>query len=367
MLGLLLVVISGCKTTPRAPTPLGTVFLTNNFEVAPPAPLTTTPTEHMEPTITTVPPPAPTSVATSSSWPTNWINVWVPLEAWGKYNGLEKFTVLKSNPHPIYQFSTSRGAVALKIGTRIASCFGFEFWLGYAPQLVKGIPYVHWLDARKVLQPLLHSRRLGYHTNRVIVLDPGHGGLDSGTRSIFNSKYEKEYTLDWALRLSQILEARGWKVVLTRTNDRDIALSERVAIADRANADFFLSLHFNSAFPNRDLIGIETYCLTPTGMPSSLLRSQDDDLQQNFPNNAFDEQNLQIAIQLHGALMQVAESSDRGVKHARFMGVLRGQNRPAVLIEGGYLSNPREARKIETAEYRQKLAEGVADGLKTLE
>ncbi len=82
-----------------------------------------------------------------------------------------------------------------------------------------------------------------------------------------------------------------------------------------------------------------------------------------FPNNAFDAQNLQFAFRIHRALLQVNGHRDRGVRRARFLGVLRGQQRPAILVEGGYLSNPREAQLISEAGYRQKLAEAVARAL----
>ena len=82
-----------------------------------------------------------------------------------------------------------------------------------------------------------------------------------------------------------------------------------------------------------------------------------------FQNNAFDSQNLQYALRLHSALVETTGGADRGVRRARFMGVLRAQNRPAVLLEGGYLSNPREAQLIGQPEYRQKLAEAVAKAL----
>ena len=125
----------------------------------------------------------------------------------------------------------------------------------------------------------------------------------------------------------------------------------------------FLSLHFNSSAPNDQQAGLETYCLTPTGMPSTVTRGYDDDPALAFPNNAFDAQNLQLALRVHRALLQVNGRLDRGVRRARYLGVLRGQNRPAILVEGGYLSNPHEARRIADPAYRQKLAEAVARAL----
>jgi N-acetylmuramoyl-L-alanine amidase len=99
-------------------------------------------------------------------------------------------------------------------------------------------------------------------------------------------------------------------------------------------------------------------------MPSTLTRNFSDLWTDRFLNNAFDAENLQLAVRLHAALLRGAGEEDRGIRRARFMGVLCGQRRPAVLIEGGYLSNTREAEKIESAEFRQKLAEAVASALK---
>ena len=184
-------------------------------------------------------------------------------------------------------------------------------------------------------------------------------GSDGGTQGT-PQQLEKHYTLDWALRLGRLLAARGWTVYLTRTNDVFLSLADRVGFAERTQAALFLSLHFNSGLPNKELAGLETYCLTPAGVPSSLVRNYEDDPRQIYPNNAFDDQNLQFALGLHRALLQAVGAPDRGVRRARFMGVLRAQSRPAVLIEAGYLTNPAEARKIATPAYRQTLAEAAA-------
>jgi N-acetylmuramoyl-L-alanine amidase len=93
------------------------------------------------------------------------------------------------------------------------------------------------------------------------------------------------------------------------------------------------------------------------------VRTFGDDMKLSFPNNAFDDQNYQIAYRVHRELVQSLSTADRGLRRARFMTVLRGQTRPAVLIEAGYLSNATEAKKIATATYRQTLAEAVARAL----
>jgi N-acetylmuramoyl-L-alanine amidase len=200
-------------------------------------------------------------------------------------------------------------------------------------------------------------------TNRTIVIDPGHGGPDSGAQSVFNGHYEKEYSLDVAKRLQALLATNGWNVFLTRSEDVAVPLPNRVAFAEQHKADLFLSIHFNSAGADRAQAGLETYCLTPTGMPSNLTRGYTDNSALILPNNAFDVENVQYAARLHRALLKVNGHADRGVRRARFLGVLQGQNRPAVLIEGGYLTNPGEARQIADPVYRQKMAESLAQAL----
>ena len=339
----LLLLAAGCQTEPKGPPPLAAVEIKDDLEIAAPQPL----------------PPPPSG---DRGWPTNWASGWIPLEGWAQMNALGKPVLVPANPHPMFVLRTAAGALALRAGSRIGQYGGLEYWLGFAPQIVNGLPYVQAVDARKTLQPLIDSATYRPPTG-VIVIDPGHGGADTGTRSQSPVANEKQYTLDWSQRLRPLLEARGWKVVLTRASDTDVTLLERVTIADRANAAIFLSLHFNSGAPNRALAGIETYCLTPTGMPSHLVREYEDDLRQVFPNNAHDEENLKLAERIHRSLLRHTGATDRGLRRARFMGVLRGQNRPAVLIEAGYLSNASEARKIATPEYRQLLAEAVAKAL----
>ena len=247
--------------------------------------------------------------------------------------------------------------MVLAIGSREATWNGVTLHLGYAPEFIDGEVFVYGLDLQKNLGPLLCEPAPVFGTNRVIVIDPGHGGINDG-------RTEKIFTLDWARRLAPLLASNGWTVFLTRTNDADVSLSNRVAFAESHHADLFVSLHFNSAAPDKKQSGLETYCLTPAGMPSTLTRGNPDPLFQAFPNNGFDEQNIALALRLHAAVLHASGEEDRGVRRARFMGVLHGNRHPAVLIEGGFLSNRNEADKIEAGVFRQKLAEAIANALK---
>ena len=293
-------------------------------------------------------------------------NTWISWSNWSEATGLGRPRSLRNAINPTYVLQTTNGASSLSIGSKTALLNNAECWLGFAPKLIQGQPHIHTLDVQKNLQPLLLSVPDLPVRSRTVVLDPGHGGEDPGTKSVLLDRYEKEFTLDWARRLRTLLLAQGWQVFLTRTNDTDLSLANRVKVADDVEADFFISLHFNSASTNVKQAGLETYCLTPAGMPSNLTRNYPDDVKETFPNNAFDVQNIQLSAQLHRAVLEITKRPDRGLRRARFLGVLRGHHRPAVLIEGGYLSNPQEARLIADSTYRQKLAQGVANALKRL-
>jgi N-acetylmuramoyl-L-alanine amidase len=265
-----------------------------------------------------------------------------------------------------YELKGTNGILEITAGNRTALWNGLNLELGFVPHLTNGQPFLHKLDLAKTFEPLTFEPALLHRTNRTVVLDPGHGGENYGAKSVVNNRYEKEYALDWAFRTEKLLKAKGWKVYLTRTNDADISLADRVAFADNVQADLFVSLHFNSTDQPQGRAeqgGLETYCLTPVGMPSTLTRNFNDEPGHIYPNNAFDADNYYFATRIHRALVQTTQRKDRGVRRARFMGILRGQNRPAVLLEGGYLTLPAEARLIGSPEFRQKLAEAVARGL----
>ncbi len=311
------------------------------------------------PVVTPVPTPIVTAPAIAQ-----FAETWVSASRWCSANGLSAPCPVMIGKAPGYALSTPNGVFELRVGSLVAHWDGLEVRLAFAPQIIGGHPCVHRLDMMKTIQPLAFGAPISFiRTNLTIVIDPGHGGEDSGTTSVLGHGCEKEFTLDWARRVGCVLATNGWHVFFTRTNDTEVSLSNRIAVAEAHQADLFLSLHFNSSAPNVEQAGLETYCLTPTGMPSSLTRGFDDDLGLVFPNNAFDAQNLQLALRVHRALLQVNGKRDRGVRRARFLGVLRGQHCPAVLVEGGYLSNPQEARRIADPAYRQRLAEALAQAL----
>ena len=180
---------------------------------------------------------------------------------------------------------------------------------------------------------------------------------------MLDGRFEKEFTLDWAKRLKPLLETNGWTVFLTRTSDVYVTNSYRVTFAEMHRADLFISLHFNSTSGktgNEKTAGLETYCITPTGMPSTLTRGFRTTGRKFFRTTPSTRKTSSSPSGFTARCCarwawKIAVSGVRGSTT-----VLRGQNRPAILVEGGYLSNPAEAELIESAEYRQKLAEAVA-------
>ncbi len=355
--------LAGCATTPDSGEALPPDWSTNGILVKPVLP----------PRIQPIPLAVKTNLpavilhtnqpATAVAKPMP-ILTWTSLDRWAAENKIGAVRRLSGGPTTRYYLDAKNGLLVLEIGSREAIWHGMQFHLGFAPEIIDNQVFVHGLDLQKNLVPLMLGELTAFGTNRVIVIDPGHGGANGGTISVLDKRPEKEFTLDWARRIKPLLEQEGWQVFLTRTNDVDIALSNRVAVAESHRADLFISLHFNSVAPDQKPAGLATFCLTPPGMPSTITRGYPDYLFQNFPNNNFDVQNLQVAARLHHSLLHVTGMEDRGVGRARFVGVLRGQRRPAVLIEAGFLSNPAEARKIENPDFRQKLAEGVANALK---
>ncbi len=306
------------------------------------------------------PKPFPTNVVANKALP-SFGKGWIPLRSWTEQCGFKAAERVTVGRVTSLRLTTTNGLGKLTVGSRIAQWNGITVWLGFAPQFVRGEPHIHALDAEKILRPLAEGPAA--LSGRTIVLDPGHGGADGGTRGA-KHQLEKTYTLDWALRTERHLTNAGWKVFLTRRHDVDVSLPQRIAFADQVKADLFISLHFNSTSPHTQPSGIETYCLTPVGMPSTMARGFTDDERAVFPNNTFDAANLAWAFRLQHALIDRTHERDDGVKRARFMSVLRYQNRPAVLIEGGFLSNPKDAANIQSGTYREALARAIVDALK---
>jgi N-acetylmuramoyl-L-alanine amidase len=208
-----------------------------------------------------------------------------------------------------------------------------------------------------------------------VVLDPGHGGEDCGARSR-RGLCEKEVTLDLALRVRRLLEAKGLRITMTREDDRKLTLEQRVEIAQQAGADLFVSLHINSS-PNRSAKGVETYVYgqsVSSRTIADLVRRENaeadyvdiivNDLQQRLHHDS----SIRVAGSVEDELVRqlnVQGRSGKRVKEAPFY-VLARARRPAVLLEIGFISNSVEEGKMRGTGWRQRVAESIADGLAAL-
>jgi len=230
-----------------------------------------------------------------------------------------------------------------------------KFVLSYPVAEINGRPSISRMDLTKLLEPVLRPSRIQNFTKvDTVILDPGHGGQDNGATSLFGS--EKNYSLDVALRAREILKNSGFRVIMTRTTDRFVPLEERATIASRYPNALFISIHFNSS--GNDASGVETYTLAPRGVPSMATDGPALSDLIPCPGNQRDAENIALACAAHATLVYNSSMFDRGIKRARFV-VLRDNATPGVLIEGGFLSNSNDARRIATPMYRQQMATSI--------
>jgi len=220
-------------------------------------------------------------------------------------------------------------------------------------------------------------RALGLKIGK-IVIDPGHGGHDTGTIGP-NGLLEKDVVLDVAKRLGRLLEARlGAEVIYTRQDDTFIPLETRTAIANRERADLFISIHANSS-RDSDARGVETYYLNFTSSPEALEVAARENAVSEKSIHELQDLVKKIALKekidesrefagdvqqsLYGGLsLDNAGIRNRGIKKAPFI-VLIGANMPSILAEISFVSNPTDERKMETAEHRQRIAESLYRGV----
>jgi len=195
---------------------------------------------------------------------------------------------------------------------------------------------------------------------QTIVLDPGHGGFDKGALSSFGS--EKEYALDVARQLRPLLQAKGFRVIMTRENDVFIPLEIRARIANATRDSIFVSIHFNATDTNREATGFEIFSLTPRGAPSTA----DDALALSFVNmqagSPVDAQSFELSTAVYHSMLGHIPEFDRGIKRARFA-VLRHTTIPAILVEGGFLTEAGDSKRIADPAWRKKLAESICAGI----
>ena len=220
-------------------------------------------------------------------------------------------------------------------------------------------------------------RALGLRIGK-IVIDPGHGGHDTGTIGP-NGLLEKDLVLDVSKRLGKLLEARlGADVVFTRRDDTFIPLETRTSIANQESADLFVSVHANSSH-DPDARGVETYYLNFTSSPEALEVAARENAEADKSIHELQDLVKKIALKekieeskefasdvqqsLHSGLAaKTSGVRDRGVKKAPFV-VLIGANMPSILAEISFISNPSDEKRLKSADYRQRIAESLYRGI----
>lgn len=282
----------------------------------------------------------------------------------------------------IWRLRAGSHEIRLAPHMRVAVVDGAERRMSAAPVMQDGqllVPervWSDWLASWRAAQPR-PAAQLAPHL-RAIAVDAGHGGHDPGAIGRKGLR-EKSVTLDIARRLRDLLSRDGFRVVMTRSDDRFIPLYGRSGVANRVGADLFISIHANAS-RSRSTDGFEAYYLSEaTDDHARALEAEEntrlpDDLGEAVPSGAqaivwdllYTEhraESLQLAGHIcRGMTAHASRSKNRGVKSARFA-VLKGARMPAVLVEVGFITHPGEEAQLRSGEYRQRIAEGIRRGI----
>ena len=299
--------------------------------------------------------------------------------------------VLLQNPTPIYSKAFIRGGNlfikinnALEKKSKKSLAKSTTIVVQHQPKEKKSVVKYSKKSKKEEKKIALNSKPIStsalYATSKIIVIDPGHGGKDSGAVG-YKNHYEKKAVLKVAKYLKRMLESKGYKVYMTRDSDRFVSLKSRTHMATKLNADLFISIHANAAPKGKKLSmkGIETFFLSPArtdrakrvaakeNMAASSLdrRSQDEVL--GVLNHTKIVQSHKLAIDLQSGLLEATRKKfrkvrDGGVREAPFW-VLVGAQMPAALVEIGYITNPMEGDRLYNPFYQKALAKGIYNGI----
>ena len=289
---------------------------------------------------------------------------YVPLDQVKEFYG---FSSLKRSGR---QLTLSSKGVSLTFtsGGQEVMMNGVKFIFSFPVITIGGRHHLSQTDVTKVVDPIL---RPNYIKNvkpfDTVIIDPGHGGGDPGAVNSLGT--EAGYNLSVALKLRDHLKKYGFKVVMTRDSNRYLTLSQRVAIANKYRNAIFVSIHFNAvgAAGRRQARGIETFTLSPMGVAHYGRSVKASDFRE-MTGNQQDSANIALATAVHwGIIRSLAKHAkivvpDRGIRRARF-NVLTGVKHPAILIEGGFMSHPIEAKLIDRPEYQRTMAKAICDAI----
>src|SRR5437763_5708913 len=259
------------------------------------------------------------------------------------------------------RFETVKNPLEFVSGSREAMINGARSWLCFPLIEQEGKYLVSRTDVAKTIEPLVRPQRV-HNVGKVqtVVLDPGHGGHDKGAVSRYGN--EKDFALDVARKLRPLLQAKGLRVVMTREGDYFVPLDVRAQIANAARNSIFVSVHFNATNDDRNATGFEIFSFTPRGAPSTSDNAVTPTSLSMQAGTVVDNQSLALSACIYHSVLGHIPEYDRGIKRARFA-VLRLTKVPAVLIEGGFLTERAESRLISNKDWRGKLAAAIATGV----
>ena len=282
---------------------------------------------------------------------------YVSLESMKKFYNFAKLTRTGGK----LVLENSKVEMKLKVGGNECLMNGVKFVFTHNVSTIGEKAYVSRMDLAKLIDPVLRPNFIKNAGDfRTVILDPGHGGKDPGATNSIGT--EATYNLKIAELAKALLQEKGFKVVMTRTTNAYLSLQERVDFANavRENA-VFVSIHHNSG--GRAARGIETFTLSPPGVSHygrGLIAADN----QARTGNEHDSANIALATSVHGSILRRLQKHtfDRGIKRARFS-VLSGVRHPAILLEGGFMTHPYEARLIANETYQKAIAGGIVDAI----
>jgi len=261
------------------------------------------------------------------------------------------------------QLETVSSPLEFVRGSREVMINGARSWLCFPIIENDGRFLVSRTDLAKTIEPLLRPQRVP-NAGKVetIVLDPGHGGHDKGALSRYGS--EKDFALDVARTLRPLLQAKGLRVIMTREGDYFVPLEVRAQIANAARNSIFVSIHFNATNDDPNATGFEIFSFTPLGAPSTSDGAIAPSSLSTQPGSAVDAQSMALSACIYHSMLGHIPEFDRGIKRARFA-VLRLTKVPAVLVEGGFLTERGESQLIAKKDWRVKLAQAIGAGVES--
>ena len=246
-------------------------------------------------------------------------------------------------------------------GSREVIINGARSWLCFPLLEHDGKFLVSRTDVAKTIEPLVRPHRVANAGKvRTVVLDPGHGGYDKGAICRYGS--EKNFALDVARQLRPLLQAKGLRVIMTREGDYFVPLEVRARIANAARDSIFVSIHFNATDRDPSATGFEIFSFTPRGAPSTSDNWVTSSSASVQAGSLVDAQSMALSACIYHSLLGHLPEFDRGIKRARFA-VLRQTKVPAVLVEGGFLTERGESRLISKKDWRGKLAQAISVGI----